>query len=236
MGLIYMRISPTGGKYIGQTTNNEKERWREHVKEAAQNNSNSLLNQAIRKYGGDNFSVKILEDNIPQEKLNEREKYWINKYQTYYLNNVNGYNMTNGGSNTQKTKTNTVPVLQYDLAGNFIKEWNCAAEITAFYNDLTSNLLLVLEHRRLYSYKKFLWKYIDDKISIQKMLDNYAKGQANRSYRSTEVYCVETDTYYPSFSQAEKALNISRKLISKYAKLNIAEPKSKFHFKLIKGE
>lgn len=47
MGLIYMRISPINGKYIGQTVRDESTRWAEHCKEAYNINSksyNSILN------------------------------------------------------------------------------------------------------------------------------------------------------------------------------------------------
>ena len=116
MGLIYMRISPSGGKYIGKTVKNEAERWRDHDYEAHDINNkdyDSILNKAIRKYGSNNFSVIILEDNIPNDLLGEREIYWINFYNTYYLNNEHGYNMTYGGDGVTK----------YSLT-DFLPLWN----------------------------------------------------------------------------------------------------------------
>ena len=100
MGLIYMRISPSGGKYIGQTKFTEEERWRTHCNEAnsiKHENYNSLLNKAIRKYGPENFTVRILESNLSENQLDEREIYWINYYKTYWQDNNHGYNMTRGG-------------------------------------------------------------------------------------------------------------------------------------------
>lgn len=70
MGLIYMRVSPIGGKYIGQSNRPESVRWKEHCKDAYNKNSdcyNSILSKAIRLYGENNFSVIILEENIPAE-------------------------------------------------------------------------------------------------------------------------------------------------------------------------
>lgn len=107
MGLIYMRISPSGGKYIGKTTQTESHRWSDHKKEAydiSDTNYNSILNKAIRKYGAENFTLQILEDNIPEELLDERESYWINYHRTYYLDNQHGYNMTHGGDGRRKYK------------------------------------------------------------------------------------------------------------------------------------
>ena len=100
MGLIYMRISPSGGIYIGQTNFLEEERWKKHISEAYNKNGynyNTLLNKAIRKYGDDNFQKIILEDNIPENLLNEREIFWIKEYQSFYKDSPNGYNMTRGG-------------------------------------------------------------------------------------------------------------------------------------------
>ena len=43
MGLIYMRISPSGGKYIGQTIQSEERRWQDHCKNAHNKNSEDII-------------------------------------------------------------------------------------------------------------------------------------------------------------------------------------------------
>lgn len=106
MGLIYKRTSPSGKYYIGKTTVPENIRWTAHVSEALNPNSNShcyLLNKAIQKYGKNNFTLEILEDNIPNELLAEKEMYYIEKYKAYYLDPpYMGYNMTRGGEGVLK--------------------------------------------------------------------------------------------------------------------------------------
>lgn len=100
MGLIYMRTSPSGKHYIGQTTKTEEQRWQEHCYEAFNENAhnyNSKLNKAIRKYGPDSFCSTILE-NCTDEQMNEKEQYWINFYNSYQ----EGYNSTLGGDGGQK--------------------------------------------------------------------------------------------------------------------------------------
>lgn len=78
-----------GHKYVGQTTRDINVRFHEHCyKDACKG-----IHKAIEKYGKENFSINILEDNIEAEKLNEKEAYWIEKLDTYY----NGYNQTLGG-------------------------------------------------------------------------------------------------------------------------------------------
>lgn len=94
-GLIYMRTSPSGKSYIGLTVLSEKTRWKQHIRDAYNPTNtcyNSKLSIAIRKYP-EQFTVIILEDNIPRSVLGEKEKYYIQKYNTY----ENGYNSTLGG-------------------------------------------------------------------------------------------------------------------------------------------
>ena len=57
--------------------------------------SGILLWKAIKKYKIDNFSTKIIEECYSEEDLNNKEKYWINKYNA--VNSREFYNMKNGG-------------------------------------------------------------------------------------------------------------------------------------------
>lgn len=52
------------------------------------------LFNAIRFHGVNNFKFTILEYDIPLDNLNEREIYWITKYNSY---KGHGYNSTKGG-------------------------------------------------------------------------------------------------------------------------------------------
>lgn len=80
--------------YIGQSIHIE-ERWTDEkycAFEPTNPHYNSILSKAFRKYGIENFNFEILEK-CPYEFLNEREKFYIQKYDSYY----NGYNATTGG-------------------------------------------------------------------------------------------------------------------------------------------
>lgn len=50
----------------------------------------------MNKYGIENFLCETIEE-VSNDKLDEREKYWINYYDSYN----NGYNSTLGGRATQ---------------------------------------------------------------------------------------------------------------------------------------
>ena len=77
--------------YIGQTTD-FKRRVQEHRAKGYGSEKNKILYYAFDKYGIENFSFEILEENI--ENYNEREIYWIEFYKTLV---PNGYNMSIGG-------------------------------------------------------------------------------------------------------------------------------------------
>ena len=93
---IYMYRNRINGRiYIGQTVNIYLRR-RQHENPTGQDRTHqyeSDFHKDIRKYGIENFEFTILEECDP-EKLNEREVYWISKYNT----TSNGYNVKNGGS------------------------------------------------------------------------------------------------------------------------------------------
>lgn len=79
-------------KYIGCSTN-IYERWLHHQYEANDNKQkpyNYSIHKAFRKYGLNNFKFEIIEET---NNCFEREKYWIQYYDTYN----NGYNETEGG-------------------------------------------------------------------------------------------------------------------------------------------
>lgn len=197
MGLIYMRISPSGGKYIGKTTQKESTRWSDHKKEAndiTDNNYNSILNRAIRKYGAENFKVEILEDNIPENLLDEREAYWINYYQTYYLNNQHGYNMTHGGDGRRK----------YDEK-EIIQLWSSGLSIS------DTALQLGIDSRTVASY---LENY---GISSEEISQQGEKARTQK--RSIQINQYTLDGIFiktwPSMSEIYKEKGISTTLIGK---------------------
>nr|DAT87479.1 MAG TPA: intron associated endonuclease [Caudoviricetes sp.] len=92
---IYKITNIKDGKiYIGQSTD-VKTRWSNHIKAALKIDSiaHSRVHDAMGEEGIWNFTFELLEQ-CPKEKLNEREKYYIEFYQS----NTYGYNKTAGGA------------------------------------------------------------------------------------------------------------------------------------------
>ena len=60
--IIYVATSPSGKQYVGQTVQTIKDRIRDHKKSSS---NCTLLKKAIKKYGFDNLSWKVIEE-IPK--------------------------------------------------------------------------------------------------------------------------------------------------------------------------
>lgn len=87
--------------YIGKTVQSLSKRFSEHCSERVRSPKRPLY-AAMNKYGIENFSIDLLEE-VDQERVNEREIYWIETLQSFKY----GYNASLGGEGT--------PYLDYDL-------------------------------------------------------------------------------------------------------------------------
>ena len=89
-GIIYKITSPSGKVYVGQTVRSFEKRIQEHK---SKHSGCTLLRNAIQKYG-DEMKYEIIEENVPQEQLDEREVFWISHFISLA---PNGYNCNTGG-------------------------------------------------------------------------------------------------------------------------------------------
>ena len=110
VGLIYKVTNTINNKvYIGQTIQDVNKRWYDHVSQAKSCKKPGYFQRAILKYGRNAFSVTILEKDIPKEKLDEQEVYYIKKFDSY----SKGYNSTIGGQKLSTSKAFYVPTAEH---------------------------------------------------------------------------------------------------------------------------
>lgn len=91
-GIYKITRLKTGEIYIGKSTN-VKDRWIQHCKTVygAGTIAHSILHTTMAKDGLEQFTFELVEE-VPKDKLTEREKYWISFYgsKEYGLNERNG--------------------------------------------------------------------------------------------------------------------------------------------------
>ena len=96
--VIYIHTNKFNNKrYVGMTINTER-RWRNdgiEYKPSSERNQRPFWN-AIEKYGWENFEHEIVEEHLTFEEACEKEKYYIELYNTRDRNF--GYNVAEGGN------------------------------------------------------------------------------------------------------------------------------------------
>jgi hypothetical protein len=134
MAYIYSITNLENNKpYVGKTEKpNPYDRWKQHLQLVRSFNNlqenNSALSmyilRAMNKHGVDNFKFRVIEE-CPDEIVNERETYWIDKLDSCN----NGYNITLGGEGVKKPQKywanhpHSKSVSCYTLEGEWIRDY-----------------------------------------------------------------------------------------------------------------
>ena len=136
LGSIYCITNKiTGEQYIGQTTRSIYYRFGQHIEDATRRNSLLKFHQNIRDYGERNFIIEELEE-CEEELLSEREKYWIQKKDTYY----HGLNDNFGGQGNIKILSQDYP----KIISFYLKNYDYIATCSTFHisKDTLKNILV----------------------------------------------------------------------------------------------
>ena len=166
-----------GRAYIGQSIDIYN-RWAAHIANKNKKYLNYYFVCALRKYGEDAFDWEILEE-CDESFLDEREEYYIDKFNTFIGNKGNlGYNMTRGGDGY---KSVGVKVYQYDMQGNFIQRFNTIEIAAKSTKSNATGIVNCCRGRRKmcnnfiwsYTYKEYIESY---KSSKQKKVCQYTKN------------------------------------------------------------
>lgn len=170
--LVYKHTFPNGKSYIGITCKDPKDRWRN-----GEGYKGQRVYRAIKKYGWNNIKHEILEENLTIEQANEREKYYIQKFNTFiYSKNTKGYNCTLGGDGTcgtplsdeqkellakihnspefkemlcKRNKEMAKKIFQYSDDGEFLQEFDSITEASREYEVSTSSLSWAVKNETL---------------------------------------------------------------------------------------
>lgn len=200
--------------YIGQSVNLKK-RYSDHF--PPRKEEDSYIHRTMNAYSPDNFSWEVLEY-LPNELdiLNEREKYWIKQYHSYYKDPeyLGGYNLTEGGQ--PQAEHLKRPVIQYSLTGEFIAEYPSLKEAENASNIHHSAISAACQNKRQRG-GQYLWKYKEDTI------DNNAI-EPLESYRHNNIRVFKFNEkgilidIYNNLEDASNKTQISKQTICKACK------------------
>ena len=199
-GIIYKLTNKVNGKsYVGQTLH-EKHRLNTHKRAGIIKKTYRVLvvDFAIAKYGVDNFEYTVLEKDIPQDKLNEREIFWIDYYDTFN----NGYNLTKGGQSSGELLKKKVSM--YDFDGNYIRTFDSIEEAAEFSNTHKSKICNCCKYNRKAA-GGYQWRYADDKSKV------LPYKRTNTLTKAVEQYSLDGNylATYKSMAEAARLLNKS---------------------------
>lgn len=109
---------------------------------------------------------------------------------------------------TNNGMSRRVPILQYDLDGNFIKEWNGAIEAEVKSGFSRKGVLNSLKKKCISAYG-YIWRYKDDKSELPKIKNKF-KGKTRR------VINIETGGVYDSLKEAAHSITVSPGCVSAF--------------------
>ena len=95
-GYIYKITNKINSKiYIGKTNSSIDIRFKQHIYSIEHHKTKSLLYDAMKKYGIENFTIEEIDSADSLEELNKKERHYISKYESQNPNI--GYNICKGG-------------------------------------------------------------------------------------------------------------------------------------------
>lgn len=216
-------------RYIGQSRN-IKIRWRHHINSLNKNkHENQYLQHSYNKYGNKAFNFSILEL-CSKDKLNERENFYIHKYNTYKPEC--GFNLRFEQENLLKFTDDVImkmrnshryeflEVLQVDKnTGKLIQKYESISHAARDVDGTPSGIRNCANFIRgkgvSKTYKGYIWLFVDDYKLFQikdfdkYMLNSYSFAVNKYEYPSGKYICT-----YSTVEETAKNNNVSNDVIS----------------------
>lgn len=203
---LYLHIFPNNKYYIGITHLNPEERWK---KNGMGYKHQSLMWNAIQKYGWDNIKHEIILESTSKEEIEQKERYYITE--VYHSNNINfGYNIENGGNYIGKAAVSTIQKRVKKLKGQKRSE-----EQRKTISDAHKGIVVKEETKQKISEimsKKYVGK---NNPMYGKKLTKKHKAKLLAGILATRkrkpVRCIETGEIFESLQAAANFLGLFRK-------------------------
>ena len=196
-------------KYIGSTILSFSDRWRRHLNGLRRNVGNTVLLNIYHKYGLSGFRFSILEsmNNNSMLEIRNRERYWIEYYDTCHyganctentLNSLEGHK-TKPYTDEDKlklliTSPNRKPVYLYDEDGTLVNKFLSSADCDRYLglrkgrtNWAINHPLLALKRKYYPTYEERTWCPKDIKIKNRLEAAKKAAITRKKHYVVTDI-------------------------------------------------
>ena len=187
-------------KYIGQSVN-ISDRWKKHISELNKgSHHNDYLQKAWNKYGKNEFKFYVLEY-CPTDKLDEKEIYYIDYYDT--LDRDKGYNLKSGGQDhntySAESKHRMSESLKKSYLNSNLKEIRRSDAINQ-WKDPKIKEKITGKNNGMYG--KHHTEEAKEKIRKART------GVPSSRRNTTPVFCVELNREFKDATEAAKELSL----------------------------
>ena len=233
IGIYKFTNKLTGESYIGQSTNIRK-RYINHRctykvdKATGMAKENTYFHHMLDYYGFDNFDFEVIEE-CSKDELNDKEMYYISKFNTLY---PNGYNRTNGGNDVvyQKINDKMLKDIYADLENNELTQ-NQIAEKYGLHFTTISQINLGysrIDKNRKYPIRKVELQKYYCKCCGEQLFEKTKTGFCQKCYQKNKTsYIPCKDELYnlllqKSFSSVARLFGVTDNAVRKWCdKYNI---------------
>ncbi len=220
MFYIYMHISPSGKKYIGQTCQKLNRRWRN----GTGYKNNPYFWRAIEKYGWDSFEHKIVFQCESLEEANRMEEWLIACHRSN--DPEYGYNISAGADGKGRVAESTKEILRQKHKGRFQGSENPNYGRT---HTEAERLKMSEGNKKYFATHGHGTRYgkkasVELKAKLSEVRKNSACVQAHMAKmnkaKAKPVLCVETNELYESTRAAQRATGFGQGNIAKACREN----------------
>lgn len=213
-GIIYLYRDETGKPvYVGQTVQSLFSRHRGHLS----SRTNNLFDNHLQKH---RYAPPEIIEYCEQSELDEREKYYIAKFNTLV---PNGYNIQRGGGMSARDFAKLSEIAQHSSESRWVKVivYDSLAQTLIVYPSIskaaqelgvspTSISYCIKGKYYTFDHGRYMATSIDKDIQIQQNIGNHYKVPILKGIKSYDIFKNEW-AYYPSLRDALLANNLKNK-------------------------
>nr|DAX89410.1 MAG TPA: intron associated endonuclease [Caudoviricetes sp.] len=177
---VYIHISPSKKVYIGITHQNFCKRFQN----GKGYNRQKYFYSAIKKYGWNNFEHKILEDNLTYREAIEKEKYYIDVYNS--TNPECGYNVSSGGFGVSDNGYPVAQLKEEQIINVYASILECSNELNISHFSIRK----YIDDKKIHAGFKFI------QISRQEYYNYSKKHSLNKEINidfKEKIYCEKIE-------------------------------------------